>query len=1458
MTLARLALALLALLVFGTRAAGQCPGPNCHTISGSISDDTTGPLLSGHTYVGSGHITVPTGKTLTIQPGAVIKMSAGAFSVLGTLSAQGTAGQPIVFTSYRDDSAGGDTNGDGPSSGSKGDWRGLSFTWGSDGSTISHAEIRDTGSFFHAGIVVAAPVSGLAFDHISFDAGHGYALQYAGGVASLTDSHAADMQGLALIGDLSDLFRLADNTAVDCDTDAIVVSGNSVLWGQRTYGPANLPNGTGSVLCQGNVTVETIGSLTLEPGFVLKFAAGRKLEAKGPFVTQGLALDPVVITSEHDHAYGGVTGSGTPAPGDWLGVTIQASAPTSGLQGTLLRYGGGANHPLLVANAGILVDGCAFEHSDSFGMNGPGSPTVTDCSFVGNALTPFAALGVDDLANLSGNTASGNLGGDVLTLSGPVNASATLTAASAFNGTGTFLMAGEVTVGGSAVLTIDAGVTIKSEGPRLSVAGQLVCAGTSGAPVVFTSWFDDTWGGDTNADGGATTPAAGDWGGLSLYGSTASVLDHVRVRYGGAGVSALVGTANQDTILRDCILEHGTTPALDANGRAPLLERCRFDHCAGDGPVVGLDLEALDGLVDCTATGNALTDSIRIGASTLSGVAVTVGVANTLNADGVLLVDDTLVVNAGASLTLQEDLTLKLGQDVRLEWRGDVVANGLPGQEVLITSQDDDTGGDSDGSGGAFTTGTPGSWDSLDILGTSGVQLEHTIVRNAGANGAAAIDTFGSHVRFDHVTVEDCAGVGMAPQGGDHVVTNSAFDRCARPIDGARLFQLGGFSGNTATGNALGDVIRVTGMGGAPPGGSVVDAQNTLNGDGALFLDASLTLDPGALLTVGPGVVFKFAQPQHLVQVSGTLDVNGTAAEPVIFTSIHDDDFGGPDADGTLPAPGDWTGLFFSTADTSVLDHVIIRYAGAGGAPSVECSNSANITLCNVLIERGAGDGLRTNTTSVPTLKNVDIEDNAGDAIDGLTWPLLGQMTGVSATGNGGQLDATVIDSDYVLGHVVIERDNVFGACIVVNVTPNVNLGNTLTIGRGVVVKAGAPDVAMPVQAVLGTGLEKTVFTSIHDDEHGGDTNGDGGATVPLPGDWIGLQAPGGVVEHALVRYAGAVVGSEPAPGLDGGLSVLSTRVEHGAGDGVDAEAGAGACENVVAFANGGIGIQAGLALNCTAARNGGVGIFATRVLYSISWHNGPTLTENYYETTGPIIGCPPCQCDVMYSLGTDLDLSGPVQGAPGQFGCPSTGYGNADVDPLFVDELGGDLRLSANSPARNADLPPIAQFLLDDPDICTPWGLTGALWPDAPPSSRDHGENPRRVDDTLTGPLAKKADLGAHERVLWTLDVDGSTELGELFTLTVNGPPGTAFHLLGLPVEPADDAFLVNWNWLMVDPDIFFTIAVVPVGSPLPLAMPLDPGLHDIVLSFQAAVTPTINPALHDTTNVFEARFHL
>src|SRR5437762_3499499 len=87
---------------------------------GTISSNQTW-LASDTVHIVTGDIRVASGVKLTIQPGCIVKFAGNLCSLFpgltidGTLSAVGTVGAPIMFTSYRDDSpaAGGDTNGDG-------------------------------------------------------------------------------------------------------------------------------------------------------------------------------------------------------------------------------------------------------------------------------------------------------------------------------------------------------------------------------------------------------------------------------------------------------------------------------------------------------------------------------------------------------------------------------------------------------------------------------------------------------------------------------------------------------------------------------------------------------------------------------------------------------------------------------------------------------------------------------------------------------------------------------------------------------------------------------------------------------------------------------------------------------------------------------------------------------------------------------------------------------------------------------------------------------------------------------------------------------------------------------------------------------------------------------------------------------------------------------------------------
>ncbi len=150
--------------------------------------------------------------------------------------------------------------------------------------------------------------------------------------------------------------------------------------------------------------------------------------------------------------------------------------------------------------------------------------------------------------------------------------------------------------------------------------------------------------------------------------------------------------------------------------------------------------------------------------------------------------------------------------------------------------------------------------------------------------------------------------------------------------------------------------------------GGTLSANETWPGTLVHLVNQNLVVPGGVTLTLNPGAVVKFASGVGMtIQSGGILTALGTVALPITLTSIRDDMVAGDsngDGNATLPAPGDWAGVFVN-GGRAELDHAAVNYAGftANGqwdttAGAINLQNNGTLTLSNSIINNAFFDGL--------------------------------------------------------------------------------------------------------------------------------------------------------------------------------------------------------------------------------------------------------------------------------------------------------------------------------------------------------------------------------------------------------------------------------------------------------------------------------------------------------------------
>lgn len=343
------------------------------------------------------------------------------------------------------------------------------------------------------------------------------------------------------------------------------------------------------------------------------------------------------------------------------------------------------------------------------------------------------------------------------------------------------------------------------------------------------------------------------------------------------------------------------------------------------------------------------------------------------------------------------------------------------------------------------------------------------------------------------------------------------------------------------------------------------------------------TVESGVVLTIEPGVIIKAGIKYYpILVIKGVLKAEGAAEKPIIFTAAT-----------STPQAGDWGGIVFdnSTSTESTLSYVNFEYGGqitkyqlpydltamvkiinsrvtianstfknsqnaglylVNSSPSITDSNFEDNDVgiwiegadSQPIIDNCQFDnnniGIKIITESSPEVKNNNFFNNSMPVFFGNVFGAYPIFENNQASGN--NFNGIVVDDEIVFEHdFTLKKDLPYIFQTNSGDYPTVASGTTLTLGPGIVIKTYSPfyTILMVEGSLVAQGATSSpiVFTSLKDDDYGGDTNNDGDSSLPEADDWKDIKfmaGSSGVLDHIFFRY-----GSSQVLDIDSQASVI-------------------------------------------------------------------------------------------------------------------------------------------------------------------------------------------------------------------------------------------------------------------------------------------------------------------------------
>ncbi|AZQ13034.1 right-handed parallel beta-helix repeat-containing protein [Shewanella khirikhana] len=694
----------------GVVSAAVSPSANAVTVvSGTLGEDTS--WRTGVYHV-SGDVTIPTGKTLTIHPGVVVKLGLGRrITIAGQLQSLGTESSPVHITSFTDDSVGGDSNGDGAATaGEAGYWDSL-YVQSSASMSLQHTHVRFGGRNASYGIFVANQgVLALSHSEVNDHKGQGIYLQY----GNLTGSHN----------------RIHHNSA------------NGIYASHSAY----------------------------------------QLE---------LHLSDSYIGQNGEH----------------------------GLKLTSSTYD-------------VVLTGNTFEGNGQYGIFADTAPR--GFTFVNNRILqngsavrlPFSALpGVDD-----GNEFVGNQRQEIELVGSELRRNVKTAERQTYR-----LVSGTGTVVAGSLLNLGRGNIWKfNPDTSLTINGALNAVGSESERIYFTSYRDDSLGGDSNGDG-YSEGRAGDWNGLYFSDTVADSLTRlsfIEQRFAGRSNTSAISMNGANIYIGDAVIRDSAAKGIEFANASGVVERSRIDAVANDGirvnngsnPLLkdnvishagtqGIRVESSNSAPELvgnriehsgdwgiyfryTVTGpvlkgnilqnnrRALQVPVSMMPNEVDGNVLLPNESNTVLLLGQNLsreltlgvqsyegqqlnayaVSGQLTVNNGNVLTVAPGVALKFLSGASLAVNGQLLSEGTAAQPIYYTSYADDSVGGDSNLDGYNSSAAAGDWQGIrfnDAAPDNQSRFTHVKVRYAGQGESEGLTFSRTHQTLSDIEVSNSDGTGL-------------------------------------------------------------------------------------------------------------------------------------------------------------------------------------------------------------------------------------------------------------------------------------------------------------------------------------------------------------------------------------------------------------------------------------------------------------------------------------------------------------------------------------------------------------------------------------------------------------------------------------------------------------------------------------------------------------------------